>query len=183
MKRQILQDTKKTKPLDNIRRSLLPFILLPLILFQNGCFKNEAAIRASVEQENAIKNSIVQKTTYVEYLLKYIEDQALAQEQTEFEAAVRSIVKPDGSVNLATVQALQVKRVERIKAIQAILADARAKWAACLVDDANALAFNASMAGWIRSKVEASKVLASNADSIIALLERVLAPKAKVVTP
>ena len=152
-------------------RTITVFFLTCTVLCACGG-KSEQAIRASIMQEQAIKNSIEQKSQYVEHLLSKIETLMLDNLKTDHDAAVKSVTKADGTANVATISALNSKYVEDLRLIQAAIKDARDKWIATLQDDMNALELNLALQRHLKAKIDTMKALNHNLDRVFDLIDR-----------
>ena len=147
--------------------SLLSILLIP------SCRKSDQAQRLVVEQDKAIRHSVKQKTEYVEHMIAKIGNLMAEALYRDHNAAVASVTKPDGTINVASLKGLEKRRDEDLAAIRAAIRVAREKWAGTLVDDQNALAFNAQLQAWFKAEIDALAVMNQNTDRIFAIIDRV----------
>jgi len=119
---------------------------------------------------------------------KYIDtehDQGIAAADAAHEAAWKSHVKPDGTIDAGIAQALTIQRLKNYQVVEKTKADAVSKVAAASQDGANAARYLGALSDYWQQQATSDATTKQITDTLVASLDTLIAKftNTKVVTP
>ena len=153
------------------------FLLIPLLCLFSGCGQREEAIRAATAMEIAAVNYAKNTAAITDRLIVDIRDKALSEVDAEYEAAIKSVTKPDGSINAATASALMKKKLERYTAVYKIESDQRQKYAESYKDVEYILQYSAALKEYFAYQQSMADTIDQATEKSIEILKRFLGGK------
>lgn len=149
-------------------------IILPLLL---GACHSEQATRAVVSMELATINYSKNMNIIVEKFIDDFRTKTLAQIDEDHKAAVKSVTKPDGSINAETARALYEKKLADYVTTERIVLDMRKKPIEAYKDVEHVMQYSAALQKYFTEKQQALEILQASSDQILQILDRFVEKK------
>jgi len=157
---------------------LLAIVVLPFVL--SGCFgpKTQASRAVSAMEVSAIQYSKNMNAMVDAFIADYREN-ALARIDEETNAALQSVTKPDGSINIKTAQAILNKKLQDYGTVERKCIEMRRKPLEAYKDIEHLLKYSEALQEYFGQQASTAKILEHSSDEMLKVLDRFVAGKAE----
>jgi len=142
-----------------------------------GCFSRPQAANAVASMEvSAIQYSKNMNAMVGAFIADYREN-ALSKIDDETDAALRSVTKPDGTVNILTAQAILHKKLTDYAAVERKCIEMRKKPLDAYKDIEHLLQYSKALKQYFDKQANTAAILEQSSDEMLAVLDRFIGKK------